>query len=50
MGWGKKDKRQVKSAIDRFGVDYGIVISNKTHYIKREDDVIFIPPRTFSFI
>lgn len=32
-----------------YDAEYGIVVSNKTDLIEKEDDVIFIPPRTFSF-
>ena len=47
---GKKDKKQVLNAIRRYNSDYGIVISNKTDHIVQEDNVIFIPVQTFSFI
>lgn len=49
-GIGKKTKRQVKNAINKYDAEYGIVVSNKTDFIEMEDDVIFIPPKTFSFI
>lgn len=49
-GIGSKTKRQVKNAINKYDSEYGIVVSNKTDYIEKENDVIFIPPKTFSFI
>ena len=49
-GIGSKTKRQVKKAINKYDAEYGIVVSNKTDCIKKEDDVIFIPPKTFSFL
>lgn len=50
VGIGKKNKKQIKSAIKRYNADYGILISDKTDQILKEDDVIFIPYTTFSLI
>ena len=50
VGNGNKNKKQIKSAINRYGADYGIVISNKTPTIKKEGNVIFLPLTTFSLI
>ncbi len=50
VGVGGKDKSQITKAITKYKSKYGIVISNKTGKIKREDKVIFIPLVTFSFI
>lgn len=50
VGFGKKDKSQIKKAITGYKSKYGIVISNKTSKIKKEGKVIFIPLVTFSFI
>ena len=50
VGKGNKNKKQIKSAINRYGADYGIVISNKTPTIKKEGNVIFLPLTTFSLI
>ena len=50
VGKGNKNKKQIKSAINRYGADYGIVISNKTPNIKKEGNVIFLPLTTFSLI
>lgn len=50
LGIDKKDKKQVKKAMNSYDSDYGIVVSNKTSFIQEDDDVIFIPLKTFSFI
>ena len=50
VGKGNKNKKQIKSAINRYGADYGIVISNKTSNIKKEGNVIRLPLTTFSLI
>ncbi|MCL2116553.1 MAG: AAA family ATPase [Methanobrevibacter sp.] len=50
VGIGRKGKKQVKNAINSYNSSYGIIISNKTELIKKENDVIHIPLTTFSFI
>jgi predicted AAA+ superfamily ATPase len=50
VGIGKKDKKQVKKAMDKYNSDYGIIISEKTPIIKKEEDIINLPLTTFSFI
>lgn len=50
VGVGKKDKRQIKKAINRYDSEYGIIISNTTKKITCEDDIIYIPFTTFSFL
>lgn len=50
VGIGKKNKKQIKTAINKYKSDYGIIISNKTIHIKKEDNIIFLPPKTFSMI
>jgi len=50
VGIGNKDKRQIKKAINKYDSEYGIVISNATKKILHEDDVIYIPVTTFSFM
>lgn len=50
VGIGKKTKRQVKKAMDSYGCDYGIVISNKTDLIEKDEEIIYIPPKTFTLI
>ena len=48
VGIGKKNKRQISSAINHYKSDYGIIISNATDTIIKEDNIIFIPYTTFS--
>lgn len=50
VGIGNKDKRQIKKAINRYNSKYGIVVSNTTKKITHEEDVIYIPMTTFSFL
>lgn len=50
VGIGKKDKKQVKNAINRLNSDFGIIISNAKTLIEKEGDVIFISPKIFSFM
>ena len=50
VGRGKKDKKQIKNAIDSYKSDYGIIISNTTNKIEKKKDIIYIPAKTFSFL
>ncbi len=50
VGRGKKKKGQIKNAMNRYDSQYGIVVANNKKTIKKVGDVIFIPPRTFSFL
>lgn len=50
VGIGKKKKKQIKTAINRYNADYGILISNKKTSIQKEEDIIHIPPITFSLL
>ena len=50
VGRGEKKKLQIKYAIDKFNCEYGIVVANNFSTIKKDDDVIYIPPKTFSFL
>lgn len=50
VGRGKKKKYQIKHAINKYDCEYGIVVANNTNAIKRKGDVIYIPPKTFSFL
>ena len=49
VGHGEKNKRQIKKAMNKYDSNHGIIISN-TKKIKKEDNIIYIPIRTFSFI
>lgn len=50
VGVGKKTKSQLTKAINNYNSDYGILISNRTFNIKKENNIIYIPLRTFSYI
>ena len=50
VGRGKKDKKQIKNAIDGYNADHGIIISNTTPNIEKNNDIIYIPIKTFSFL
>ena len=50
VGMGKKDDKQIKKAINKLNADYGIVISNKTSSIEKDEDIIYISPKTFSLL
>ena len=50
VGIGDKNKKQIKNAMNKYNSDFGIVISNKTQSIVKEDDVLFIPIKTFSLM
>lgn len=50
VGIGDKNKRQIKNAMSKYNLDFGIVLSNKTKSIVKEDDVLFIPTKTFSLM
>lgn len=50
VGRGKKDKKQIKEAIHNYKSEHGILISNKTEHIEKEDDIIYIPPKTFALL
>lgn len=46
----KKSKKQIIKAMNEYNSEYEIIISDKTDHIVKEDNVIFIPVMTFSFI
>lgn len=50
VGIGKKGKSQVKRTMNKYGCQYGVVISSATSLIKKDDDVIFLPLTTFSLM
>ena len=47
---GKKDKSQIKRAINKYNSSHGIVISNNFRNAVKEDNVIYIPPEIFAFM
>jgi len=48
VGIGKKNKRQITSAIEYYKSDYGIVISDTTSKIIKDENIIFVPYITFT--
>lgn len=50
VGIGKKGDKHISKSISDYRADYGIVISNKTKFIERQGNVIYLPPRSFSFL
>ena len=44
----KKNKKQIIKAINNYNSDYGIIISNTTNQIVKEENIIYIPLVTFS--
>lgn len=50
VGIGKKTKSQLTIAKNRYGADYGILISNKTSRIKFEKGILYIPLSTFALM
>lgn len=50
VGLGKKGKGQIKRAIRKYESNYGLVVSNKSTKISKDEDVIYIPLTTFSFL
>lgn len=50
VGRGKKKKGQIKNAMNRYDSEYGIVVANTKSSIEKDGDIIFIPPKTFSFL
>lgn len=50
VGIGSKNKKQIKNAMNKYNSDFGIVISNKTQNIVKDDEVLFLPVKTFSLM
>ena len=50
VGLGTKNKRQIKKSMNKFNSEYGIIISNTTRTIQKDDDIIYIPIKTFSLL
>ena len=50
VGHGKKKKLQIKHAINKYDCEYGIVVANNYSSVKKDDDIIYISPKTFSFL
>jgi predicted AAA+ superfamily ATPase len=50
VGLGQKSKKQLNNAIRKYRANHGILISNLTEKIEKEDNIIKIPWITFSFL
>ena len=50
VGPGDKDTNQIKDAIRRYKASHGIIISDTTKTIKKVDNIIFVPIKTFSLM
>lgn len=47
---GKKSTNQIKRAIRKYHSPHGVIISNTTPNIVKEDDIIYLPPELFAFL
>ena len=50
VGRGEKRKTQMKHAMNKYGSEYGIIVANNSTTIKKENDIIYISPKSFSFL
>lgn len=50
VGFGKKSKKQVVKSMNKYGSEYGIVLSDTIPLIKKENDIIHMPLTIFSLI
>ena len=50
VGIGKKNKKQVKKTMNAYDCCRGLVISNSTSLIKKEDEIIYLPLSTFALM
>lgn len=50
VGHGQKSRKQVIKSMNKYDSEYGIIISKTTPFIKKEDDIIYMPLTTFSLI
>lgn len=50
VGVGKKTKGQLTRAKNRYGADYGILVSNRTSQIEFKNDILYIPILTFALV
>ena len=50
VSYGKKDKSQIKRAINKYNSPHGIIISNNFTNIVKEDNIIYMPPEIFAFL
>ena len=50
VGIGKKTKSQLTRAMNRYGSDYGILVSNRTSGIEFKRNILYVPVMTFALI
>ncbi|MBE6493726.1 MAG: ATP-binding protein [Methanosphaera stadtmanae] len=50
VGLGNKKDKQVRKFLNKYNSSYGIIVSNKTDKIEKEDNIIYMSPKTFSYI
>ena len=50
VGLGKKKKGQIKRAMNKLNSPHGIIISSTTNTIQKDDDIIYIPIKTFGLL
>ncbi|MGL6297940.1 MAG: ATP-binding protein, partial [Methanobacteriaceae archaeon] len=50
VGIGNKNKKQVKIAINKYNSDYGIILTDNVFKTVKDDNIIYMPLKTFSFI
>lgn len=46
----KKTKSQLTKAINNYDSDHGVLVSNQIFSIKKENNIIYVPLRTFSYM
>ncbi|WP_298524193.1 ATP-binding protein [uncultured Methanobrevibacter sp.] len=50
VGIGKKSPKHVINTMNKYNCEYGIVVSQTTDLIKKDNDIIFLPLTTFSLM
>ena len=50
VGLGKKNKNQIKGAMNKLNSSHGIIISNTTKKIEKKDEIKYIPIKTFGLL
>lgn len=50
VGIGKKTKSQITRAKNKYGADYGILVSNRTSKIEFKKDILYMPVLTFALM
>ena len=50
VSYGKKNKSQIKRAMSKYQSPHGVIISNTTQNILKEEDIIYLPHEIFAFM